>query len=95
MTPAQRRGHGPTHTFTAVFPITDEGMDMPMHALVRSAEPEVSDLMFDLHATPCGAPSWKVEPFRSATTGLALVMRVPAREWPADLAALDVREARA
>ena len=88
-------GRVATHTFTAAFPITDEGMDMPMHALVAEAERELPDLFFDLHATPCGEPGWKVEPFRSATTGLALVYRVMAREWPAELATRDVREARA
>ena len=91
----KRGRHVVTHTFTGVWPILDAGYDMPQHALRAQAERELPDLLFDLHAVPCGEPRWTVEPFRSSPVGVALVVRVAAREWPAELAALDVRESRA
>lgn len=67
-------------TFTGVFPLTTDGLDMTKGDLVREAEAgPLANLLFENGAVLVGVPEWRID---SAEDGaLYLTIEGPARRW--------------
>lgn len=80
-TPAlDRSPDGEEMTFTAVFPLTDAGLDMTKDELVREAENgQLADLLWENNAVLVGYPMWRIDTAEDNT--MYLTVEAPARRW--------------
>lgn len=68
------------HLFAAVFPLTEDGLDMTKGELVREAESgPLADLLFENGAVLVGVPEWRIDTAEDGT--LYLTIEGPARRW--------------
>ncbi len=67
-------------TFTGVFPLTADGLDMTKADLVREAEAgPLADLLFENGAVLVGVPEWRIDTAEDGTPYLTI--EGPARRW--------------
>lgn len=69
-------------TFTGLFPLTNDGLDMTQADLVREAESgPLADLLVETRAQLVGEPEWKIDTAEDGT--LYLAVEAPAEPWVA------------
>ncbi|MGW9541948.1 hypothetical protein ACWHA6_36295 [Streptomyces anthocyanicus] len=69
-----------TYHFKAVFPVTEDGMDMTQADLIREAQNgPLADLLWESDAVLIGVPEWHLETAEDGSTFLAV--EGPARRW--------------